>query len=80
MKTVKTLIAVALIAGITNISFGQNVMQKAKEAAAKTKDKKDDAKKGGKGGKDMAVKGSGVPTNGNVKKTNTTPTTPATNK
>jgi hypothetical protein len=89
MKTTKTFLAILLIAGISNITLAQGgLLGKAKDAA---KDKKVDTKKvdpkaaktgkGGKGGKDdMAVKGSGVPTNSSSQKSNTTPPATNTNK
>jgi len=89
MKTTKTFLAILLIAGISNITLAQGgLLGKAKDAAKNTKKvdtKKVDPKatktgKTGKGGKDdMAIKGSGVPTN-STEKTNTAPASTNTNK
>jgi hypothetical protein len=72
MKTLKTFLAVILLTGFSGAVFSQSLLQKAKDAAKNSKDKKatqkvpDTKKKGGKEDK-MGIKGTGVPTNSTVK-------------
>jgi hypothetical protein len=86
MKTLKTILAVLIIAFVSNNSFAKQggLLGKAKEAAAKKKDEAKDAKKGkgGKGNTDMAVKGTGVPKNAATTKgpATTAPAASTTNK
>ncbi|HWY97587.1 MAG TPA: hypothetical protein VNY36_00760 [Bacteroidia bacterium] len=79
MKTLKTLLAVLIIAFVSSNSFAQGgLLGKAKEATAKKKDAAKD--KGGKGGKDMAVKGTGTPKNAATTAPVKTPAATNTNK
>jgi hypothetical protein len=79
MKTLKTFLAVLIIASISTTAFAkQGLLGKAKEAAGKketVKSTKSIKKKGGKGsGDDMAVKGGGVPQNSSAKQAPATAT------
>ncbi|HSY76281.1 MAG TPA: hypothetical protein VK890_05465 [Bacteroidia bacterium] len=82
MKTLKTFLAVLIIALVSSNSFAQGgLLGKAKEAAAKKKDAAKETKgKGGKGNTDMAIKGTGTPKNAATTAPVKTPAPAATNK
>ena len=80
MKTLKTFLAVLVIASLSTTVFAkQGLLGKAKEAAAKKGSDKaaKKVKKGGKGNEDMAVKGGGVPQNSSTKQAPPATATPA---
>ena len=86
MKTLKTTLVILTVISFSTASFAQSsFLDKAKDAAKKKNAdkalKKKDKIKGGKGTEDIAVKGTGVPTNATATKPATTTVTPAaTNK